>query len=75
MRKKFSDLINREAFKMRDVAFGPSVAIAAALPKVLIVIVAISILNAAEFGRQPGRHPDGDADADHGDGRNLLIHN
>lgn len=44
MRKKFSDLINREAFKMRDVAFGPSVAIAAALPKVLIVVVAIIVI-------------------------------
>ena len=44
MRKKLSDLINREAFKMRDVAFGPSVAVAAAVPKVLIVIVAIIVI-------------------------------
>ncbi len=40
MRKKLNELINREAFKMRDVAFVPSIAVAGTIPKVLIVIVA-----------------------------------
>ena len=44
MRKKLNELINREAFKMRDLAFGPTVVIASVMPKVLIVIVALIVL-------------------------------
>ena len=44
MRKKLNVLFKGEAFKMRDVAFGPTVVIASVLPKVLIVIVAILVI-------------------------------
>ena len=40
MRKKLNGLITGEAFKMRDVAFVPSIAVAGTVPKLLILIVA-----------------------------------
>ena len=39
MKERFNKLIRGEAFKMRDVAFGPSVAVVSAFPVVLIVAV------------------------------------
>ncbi len=44
MRKRLSKLFTGEAFKMRDVAFGPSVAVASAFPAVLLLIVCAIVI-------------------------------
>ena len=41
MRKRISYFFKGEAFKMRDVAFGPTIAIVSAFPVVLVIIVAV----------------------------------
>lgn len=43
MRKKLNEMIRGEAFRMRDVAVGPGIALMA-IPAVLIVIVAILVI-------------------------------
>ena len=44
MRKRISDFINRESLKMRDVAFGPVFYFAAAIPVVLLILVAAVVI-------------------------------
>ena len=44
MREKLNRFFRGEAFRMRDVAFGPTILIAAILPKVLIAVVAIIVI-------------------------------
>ena len=50
MRKKLNELLHGEAFKMRDVAFGPTFYIMAAMPIVLVVVViALAIFAAVKI--------------------------
>ena len=44
MKKKLNEFFKGEAFKMRDVAFGPAITILSVLPIALIVIVAIIVI-------------------------------
>lgn len=43
MRKKLNEIFKKEAFKMRDVAPGPTIALMS-IPAVLIVIVAVIVV-------------------------------
>ena len=43
MRKKLNDIFKKEAFKMRDVAPGPTIALMS-IPAVLIIIVAVIVV-------------------------------
>ena len=43
MRKKLNEIFKKEAFKMRDVAPGPTIALMT-IPAVLIVIVAVIVV-------------------------------
>ena len=52
MRKKLNELFKGEAFKMRDVAFGPTFYIMSAMPIVLVIaVIALAIFAAVKIAK------------------------